>query len=143
MIKKLLCATDGSRASEKAVDFAVQFAKQLGVELTFVTVSTVTEESVSHTRFWNSTELGAIDAQIHRELAGAEAKAKAGGLAKFKCVTVQSPSISAGIIGYAEEHGFDHIVTGSTGKTGISRMLMGSIASDVVARAHCPVTVVR
>lgn len=143
MIKKLLCATDGSIASDKAVDFAVEFAKQLGVELTFVTVSTVTEDSVSHTRFWNSEELHAIDEQIHRELAGAEAKARAAGLAGFKCVTVQSPSISAGIIGYAEEHGYEHIVTGSTGKTGISRMLMGSIASDVVTGAHCPVTIVR
>lgn len=143
MIKKLLCATDGSIASDKAVDFAVEFAKQLGAQLTFVTVSTVTEDSVSHTRFWDSEELHAIDEQIHRELAGAEAKAKAAGLASFKCVTVQSPNIAAGIIGYAEEHGYEHIVTGSTGKTGISRMLMGSIASDVVAKAHCPVTIVR
>lgn len=143
MINKLLCATDGSKASEKAVDFAVQFAKQLGVELTFVTVATVTEDAVSHTRFWNSEELQAIDEQVHRELASAESKAKAGGLAAYKCVAVHSPSISAGIIGYAEENGFDHIVAGSTGKTGISRMLMGSVASDVVAKAHCPVTVVR
>lgn len=143
MIKKLLCATDGSKASDKAVDFAVQFAKQLGVELTFVTVATVTEDSVSHTRFWNSEELHAIDEQVHRELAAAEAKAKAGGLDSFKCVAVHSPSISAGVIGYAEEYGFDHIVAGSTGKTGISRILMGSVASDVVAKAHCPVTVVR
>ena len=143
MIKKLLCATDGSKASDKAVEFAVQFAKQLGVELTFVTVATVTEESVSHTRFWNSEELHAIDEQVHRELAAAEAMAKAGGLTSFKCVAVHSPSISTGVIGYAEEHGFDHIVAGSTGKTGISRILMGSVASDVVAKAHCPVTVVR
>jgi nucleotide-binding universal stress UspA family protein len=143
MIKKLLCATDGSKASDKAVDFAVQFAKQLGAELAFVTVSTVTEESVSHSRFWNSEELSAIDEQVHRELAGADAKAKAGGIGNYKCVAVHSPSISAGVIGYAEENGFDHIVTGSTGKTGISRVLMGSVASDVVARAHCPVTVVR
>lgn len=143
MINKLLCATDGSKASEKAVDFAVQFAKQLGVELIFVTVATVTEDAVSHTRFWNSEELHAIDEQVHRELASAESKAKAGGLAAYKCVAVHSPSIPAGIIGYAEENGFDHIVAGSTGKTGISRMLMGSVASDVVAKAHCPVTVVR
>lgn len=143
MIKKLLCATDGSIASEKAVDFAVGFAKQLSVGLTFVTVSTVTEDSVSHTRFWDSEELHAIDEQIHHELAGAEAKAKAAGLADFKCVTVQCPNIATGIIGYAEEHGYEHIVTGSTGKSGISRILMGSIASDVVAKAHCPVTVVR
>ena len=143
MINKLLCATDGSIASDKAVAFAVQFAKQLGVELTFVTVATVTEDAVSQTRFWNSEELAAIDEQVYRELAGAEAAAKARGLESFKCVAIHSPSIAAGIIGFAEENGFEHIVTGSTGKTGISRILMGSVASDVVAKAHCPVTVVR
>ena len=46
---KLLCATDGSRASEKAVDWAVDLTKTLSgcgleVTLTFLTVSGIPEE---------------------------------------------------------------------------------------------------
>lgn len=47
------------------------------------------------------------------------------------------------IVAYADEHDVDHIVVGSHGRTGIARVLLGSVAESVVRRADCPVTVVR
>jgi len=47
------------------------------------------------------------------------------------------------IVRYAEEHGFDHVVLGSHGRSGLSRLLLGSVAERVVRRSHAPVTVVR
>ncbi len=47
------------------------------------------------------------------------------------------------IIEEAEQGGFDHILIGSTGKTGIKRYLIGSTAVKVVAHAPCTVTVLR
>ena len=47
------------------------------------------------------------------------------------------------IVRYAAERDFDHIVLGSHGRTGLSRLLLGSVAEHVVRRAHVPVTVVR
>ncbi|WP_435346497.1 universal stress protein [Haloarchaeobius sp. HRN-SO-5] len=44
---------------------------------------------------------------------------------------------------YAEDHDVDHIVIGSHGRTGVGRILLGSVAETVVRRAPCPVTVVR
>jgi nucleotide-binding universal stress UspA family protein len=44
---------------------------------------------------------------------------------------------------YAEEKKMDLIVIGSKGRSGIKRMLLGSIASGVVTYAHCPVLVVK
>jgi nucleotide-binding universal stress UspA family protein len=44
---------------------------------------------------------------------------------------------------YAEEHDVDHIIIGSHGRTGVGRILLGSVAETVVRRAPCPVTVVR
>ncbi|TKX52117.1 universal stress protein, partial [Halorubrum sp. SS7] len=38
---------------------------------------------------------------------------------------------------------FDHVVLASQGRTGISRVLLGSVAEGVVRRAEVPVTVVR
>ena len=47
------------------------------------------------------------------------------------------------IIDYSDEHDIDHIVIGSHGRTGVSRILLGSVAESVVRRAAMPVTVVR
>lgn len=47
------------------------------------------------------------------------------------------------IVDYADEEGVDHIVIGSHGRTGVTRVLLGSVAENVVRRAPCPVTVVR
>ena len=48
MIDKLLCATDGSKASNKAVGFACDFANQLGIGLTFVVVDQVTDDRLAN-----------------------------------------------------------------------------------------------
>jgi nucleotide-binding universal stress UspA family protein len=143
MIRKILCATDGSIASAKAVDVAVDLAAQLGAALAFVTVERVTAETAANSAFWDSQVLDAAAAQTHRDLASAQAKARAAGLTQVQCVTTQGGNVAAAIIDYAERHGFDHIVTGSLGLTGLSRLMLGSVAADVVAKAHCPVTVVR
>ncbi|WP_411714888.1 universal stress protein [Natronomonas sp.] len=47
------------------------------------------------------------------------------------------------IVEYAEEHEFDHIVIGSHGRDGITRVLLGSVAETVIRRSPVPVTVVR
>lgn len=47
------------------------------------------------------------------------------------------------IVDYADEHDIDRIVIGSHGRTGASRVLLGSVAERVVRRAPMPVTIVR
>ncbi|WP_254535558.1 universal stress protein [Halomarina litorea] len=47
------------------------------------------------------------------------------------------------IIEYAETHPVDHVVMGSQGREGVSRLLLGSVAETVVRRSPVPVTVVR
>lgn len=57
--------------------------------------------------------------------------------------TVETGRPARTIITYAEEHGVDHIVMGSHGRTGVSRVLLGSVAETVARRAPVPVTIVR
>jgi nucleotide-binding universal stress UspA family protein len=47
------------------------------------------------------------------------------------------------IVDYADDHDIDQIVMGSHGRSGMSRILLGSVAETVVRRATVPVTVIR
>jgi nucleotide-binding universal stress UspA family protein len=47
------------------------------------------------------------------------------------------------IVEYADENDIDHIVMGSHGRSGVARILLGSVAETVVRRSPIPVTVVR
>ncbi len=55
----------------------------------------------------------------------------------------QTGQVPRAIIKYATEHDIDHIVMGSHGRTGVSRVLLGSVAEAVVRRSPSTVTVVR
>lgn len=45
------------------------------------------------------------------------------------------------IVRVAEQEGVDMIVIGSHGRTGLPRMLMGSVAEKVLRRARCPIVI--
>lgn len=47
------------------------------------------------------------------------------------------------IVDYVDKHNIDQIVIGSHGRSGISRVLLGSVAEKVVRRSSVPVTIVR
>lgn len=142
-MKKILCATDGSHSAQKAVDFAIELAKLAQAELTFIHVVMSTAEEMSHTYFWNSNMLNAAEDQIQMELHEAMQKAHDRELEPVFCTTVPGHNIAKAIIDYAESNDHDHVVTGSVGRTGVSKVLLGSIAEEVISKAHCPVTVVR
>ncbi|SNR24551.1 universal stress protein [Halorubrum vacuolatum] len=50
---------------------------------------------------------------------------------------------TADAVGSGEDVPFDHVVLASRGRTGLSRVFLGSVAEGVVRRAEIPVTVVR
>ncbi|WP_108681303.1 universal stress protein [Methyloceanibacter sp. wino2] len=143
MIKNILCAADGSAISAKAIDFAIDLAKELGVPLTILAVELVSKEDMANSPFWDSQVLAASDAITRAEFERAAKQAKAAGLDGVSCATASSRNVPEAIAAYAEQHGSDLIVMGSHGHTGLSRMILGSTAYAVTARAHCPVTIVR
>jgi nucleotide-binding universal stress UspA family protein len=49
----------------------------------------------------------------------------------------------AEITGFAEREQIDLIVMASHGRTGLWRLLMGSVAEGVLRRAHCPVLIIK
>lgn len=47
------------------------------------------------------------------------------------------------IVQYIDDEGIDEVVMGSRGRSGIDRLLLGSVAETVVRRTSVPVTIVR
>jgi len=58
-------------------------------------------------------------------------------------VETSSASAADEIIKYAKEKGVDLIIVGTRGKSGMSKALLGSVASKVVTYSSCSVLVVR
>lgn len=75
------------------------------------------------------------------QLAAAEDVAAAHGVALETYTRIGSPAQE--IVDFAASNGIDHIVMGSRGRSGMTRLLMGSVAEVVVRHSEVPVTVVR
>ena len=58
-------------------------------------------------------------------------------------VILSNKSVVAEIVDYAENNNIDLLVIGTRGRSGVRRLLLGSIASGVVTYAHCPVLVIK
>lgn len=51
--------------------------------------------------------------------------------------------VDRSIVEYIDEHDIDHVVIGSHGRSGATRVLLGSVAESVTRRSQVPVTVIR
>ena len=84
-------------------------------------------------------------AKIQKILDNIQEKAKTVGIeSKTKILMIpRTEDTVKPILKYAEDEEIDLIVVGTRGRTGIKKMLLGSVASGVVTYAHCPVIVVK
>jgi nucleotide-binding universal stress UspA family protein len=138
MTKKILCAVDDTEYSKAAVAVAAELAKATDSEVTFFAVNQMTG---SYGRggpayLWDN-------AVVERVLDNATTSAKQAGVKAFKAVNAKSRDVGRAIVVFAEDNHIDHIVVGTGGKNGVTRMMLGSVSHDVLSRAHCPVTVAR
>jgi nucleotide-binding universal stress UspA family protein len=138
---KILCATDGSVPATKTVAFAIELAQRLSLPLSFMTV--VDGDDGAAPTVWDAAALLAGKLPVDKSLLTAVELALKGGLRRIAAVRAPGRDIARTIVDYAEKNSYHHIVTGSAGRTGAARLLIGSVAADIVTYAHCPVTVVR
>jgi nucleotide-binding universal stress UspA family protein len=146
MFKHILLATDGSPCSERAATVAVDLARVHGAKITALYV-------VDPYPYLGIGEANPYGFQAYMSAAqelGAQAHAKvtamcsAGGTAvQMTPRVVEDVTAYRGIVETAQTEGADLIVVGSHGRTGLPRVLLGSVASKVVAQASVPVLVVR
>jgi nucleotide-binding universal stress UspA family protein len=146
-IKTILLPTDGSECSAKAMAYALSFAKQYGGRIVALHVIDQRWEEQTRVAF---AEVGQDLTQKIRNGYAEEARrilqevADAGGRAG---VPVE-PRVVTGIpfndiVRIGKELPADLIIMGTHGRTGVTHLLMGSVAEKVVRRAPCPVLTVR
>jgi len=146
MFKNILLATDGSDASQHAADLAVALARVHGAKITALYV-------VDPYPYLGIGEANPYGFQAYMAAAlehGTQATSRVvdmagAGEAKVEITPriVEEVTSYRGIVDTAKTEGCDLIVVGSHGRTGVSRVLMGSVADKVVAHALVPVLVVR
>ena len=135
----VLVPVDGSDPSDVALEYALgQFGDEDVLALTVIDpVDGATTWGPGSADDWLDSAKSRADAVLAD---AAERAAEAG----FDVETDRSVGRPARtIVEYAEEHDVDHIVVGSHGREGISRVLLGSVAETVVRRSSVPVTVAR
>jgi len=136
MISKILCATDGVEHSNPAITLAAQLASKFGARLSVISVNVMVHGGKGPTyNLWTEEEFDKV-------LSNAKTAVRQAGVPAVETVKAYGRDAAAVIVDYAEKNDFDHIVVG-TPRTGVSRLILGSVAAEVAAKAHCPVTVSR
>lgn len=135
--EKLLVATDGSLFSKAAVQEAIMLARACSSTLYVLLVIEVNADI----DLWDAQAADKLEKDMRRYLEGIQAKAAKEGV---KCETILHLGNEPykDIVSEAAKRKVKMIIMGSHGRTGLTRLMMGSVVSRVIGHAPCKVLVV-
>lgn len=132
----ILVPFDGSLPARHALEHALENFPEAEI-----TVLTVLDEIGYASEHVAAEETGQLFASAKRRLETAEAIADEYG-ASIDCVADIGPTCET-ITEYAEDADVDHVIIGTHGRTGLSRIIVGSVAETVIRQSPSPVTAVK
>ena len=143
-IRKILAPTDFSPHAETAVRYACGLAERLGSELHLLHVLSEVVPAgpdpmltpVMPPEYYKETE------EQSRATLGRLLDPSWGEPPIVRTAVVWSSSVE-GIVDYARDHEVDLVVIATHGRTGLSHVLLGSVAERIVREAPCPVLTIR
>jgi nucleotide-binding universal stress UspA family protein len=134
-LAKILCPTDFSAGAKQAVQVATMLAKQTKAELVIAHAWHIPAVSVEGAYGFGRPEDQARDAQQELDKVASD-------IDGAKCRLLHGTPWEE-IVSLVENEKFDLCVIGTQGRTGIARVLLGSVAEKVVRHAPCSVLAVR
>jgi len=139
-MEKLLLATDGSEFSEGAIREAILLAKTCSSKLNVLSVA----EVLDIREFADDYPLAAVESKekaLREHLESVKAMAVKEGIV-CEIILSQGKEASQLIIDEAVKKNAELIIMGRHGRTGITRIMMGSVTAKVIGDAPCKVLVV-
>jgi nucleotide-binding universal stress UspA family protein len=140
--ERILVPFDGSPLSRRALERAVTMHPDARVTVLYVIdpVYAVYEAEARgptaagewHDRMTEEAEAICAEAREQAEERGCEVES-----------AVETGRPARAILSYVDEHDVDHVIMGSHGREGVSRLVLGSVAEQVMRQSPVPVTVVR
>lgn len=148
MFKKILIPTDGSALSAQAANAGVSFARSVGAEVVALYVGQPFAATIG---FDGMAAAYAITDEDYEKASAEQAKkylqavvdrAETAGV-KVSSESVTNFNVADGIVDAAGKNGCDLIFMGSHGRSGLSRLLLGSVTAKVLSLAQVAVLVYR
>jgi len=141
LYRKILIPTDNSKVSIEAARHGLEIAKLMKSKVYVIYVVDIMPFVGLPTEgFWETMK------EILEE-EGKEAFKKIENMAEKIGVDITTEILEGSpakeIVEYAEKKGIDLIVMGTSGKSGIDKLLLGSVAEKVSKKTHCPVLLVK
>jgi Universal stress protein UspA and related nucleotide-binding proteins len=143
-IKKILCAVDLSEHSKTVAEYAVLLAKSMNAEITVLYTAPSLSQYVGF-----HVPPSSIENFVGEIVTGAEQSMEEFIAEAFTDANVKvegkilSGYAAQEILSFANTNAMDLIVMGTHGRTGIDRILFGSVAEKVVKAADIPVMTIR
>lgn len=135
--KKILFATDFSPASEAALQYATSLARDSGATLLITHVEEIPMPYIGGEMYFAQPEYP--NPEIRRML---EAVVPHDRSVRYEHKLIMGTAADD-IVRVADEENVDLIVIGTHGRTGLKRVLMGSVAESVMRLATCPVLTIK
>ena len=137
---KILVPVDGSEHSRRAFTFAA--TEFDGQELVvFHVVDPFDVDASTEEAAWDDDFIERRKTEAEQLLEEYEALGDEHGVSIETGVAFGTPSRA--ILGAVDDYDVDHVAIGSRGRTGVGRVLLGSVAETVAKRAPVSVTIVR
>jgi nucleotide-binding universal stress UspA family protein len=138
LFENLLVPVDGSNASLKALNSAIEISQMSGAQITVLHVIPAVEES-------SKSRITAFEKQLEKQ--GQDILDDAASIAKKQKVKFKTSllkdSPGHAIIRLAKKGKFDHIVMSTTGTGSAHDDMLGSVSNYVVHKSEIPVYLIR
>jgi nucleotide-binding universal stress UspA family protein len=140
---KILCPTDFSDTSDHAVRYAVEFARRVGAHVRFLHVA-IPDKAGTKADAGGIADmpLSEEDDGIPEHFSKVLMNEKKKGLSA-DIFLLKGDEAHRVISGHASSWGADLIIMGSHGRTGIKRLMLGSVAEEVFRSSGVPVLLVK
>lgn len=139
--QKILIATDGSENTQRAISYGIEIAKLSGAAVHALYVVNTSPLISDSWTVGKESIYEIIRSEGEKAVSEVKKIGEASGVEVREVVLDGYPSNE--IIDFAENNDIDLIVMGTLGKTGLDRLLIGSVAEKVVRGSKVPVMVVR